>query len=549
MRLRYRFLAALFAVMLLLSLITVAGFVLYRDTVVADNREELVQTGAAIATQVDDFATEKRRSVALWATNPAVGGHGSEAQERALASFVDATEFSGVSVIAANGTMTAISADGLSRRSQRSLVGRSFSDRVYFQRARSGLTYISDPVNAQSGNLIVTMSAPIRDRNGSIVGTLNGAFHVERGDLSQSISRTADPSQQVRVTADGVTVVEPTGEMTTGASSDRVNATVAATGWTVTVIGNQQALQATLWRITLLQLAVIALVLLSLLVFGIWLYRQYVYNVERLQSGLDSLGDGEYGTTIDVTGSPEWRRVADRFNELSQTLVQRRTEVAVLNRVLRHNLRNAMTVIDGNAEHLARISDDDRVQESAESIQTRTTSLLELAEHAREIESTLRTDGETSRARPIADVIDDVAATTAEVAPQALVSVASRPEPAVTVTGGDVLAVVLDELVRNSVSHSRSASPDVTIEAWADEERVHVTVRDDGPGLPPVERRLLTDGLDEQPTEHGSGLGLWTVKWLLDRMDATVDVTVDGGTAITVHAVRGPDAGDRSDSA
>jgi signal transduction histidine kinase len=43
-----------------------------------------------------------------------------------------------------------------------------------------------------------------------------------------------------------------------------------------------------------------------------------------------------------------------------------------------------------------------------------------------------------------------------------------------------------------------------------------VSVADDGPGIPDHERAVLTDG-EETALEHGSGLGLWLVHWVVER--------------------------------
>lgn len=531
MRLRRRFLVAFLLLTVVLSALSLAGFTLYRDATVAQEEDDLQEVSVTMASQLDVLLTEKGQTVGLWADTPPIADHGSPAQSEAVRTFVFSTSFSGASVIAANGTMMALHAQGTTPPESQELVGQQFGDRTYFQRAMDGQTYVSDPVEAQSGNQIVTVSAPIRE-GGEIVGTFNAAFHVQRGDLFGPIRTRESQSDGVLVTTDDTTVFrsgpQPGGPGTLAVA----NATVDRTGWTVTAIRTEAAVQSDLRGITILQIGTLALVLASLSVFGWWLYREYVANFERLQEGLTALVAGEYGTTVTLSGPTEWSVVGEHFNELSQTLARRRVEVTVLNRVLRHNLRNAMTVVSGTAARIEESADDEQLIEDATLIKRRGESLLRLAEHARVVETSLRSDRTESPPRAVGPILRDVVADLCEEYPEATVDVDLAAEDA-AVPDGDLVTVVVDELIRNAVIHGED-DPTVAVSATATDDTVSVTVDDDGPGLPKVERRLLTESFVETPTEHGSGLGLWVVKWVVDWLDGSIAVAVDDGTTITV---------------
>ncbi|MFB6138846.1 MAG: cache domain-containing protein [Halosimplex sp.] len=533
MRLWTRFAAAFVVLALTLSATALAGFVLYRDAVVAQEREDIAHGAESVADQLDAVVAEKERQVQLWSESPSLADHGSYLQRARLGSFVKTTDFSGASVIAANGTMTALSSQGLSRAREDRIVGNRFGGRRYFQRAMDGETYVSDPVSAETGNLIVTVSTPLYGDDDEVVGTFNAAFHLESGDLKRLVLANAGPNQGIRVVANDSTIysVEPDG----GDHEDALvaNATVARTGWTVSATANRETFESRLWAVTLAGGGAFSLVLLSLGAFGVWLSREFVGNIERLHRGVGSLVDGEYGSTVSLTGATEWVELEGQFNELSETLAQRRTEVLVLNRVLRHNLRNAMTVVVGNADRIAERTGDERTAAEADRIRRRGESLLDLADHARAIETSLGARPEEAVVRPVDELVEEVAATLAEEFPAAVI----RTEHAAVeadVANGDVLSVVVDELARNAVVHNDAVAPTVRIAASVDGERATFTVADDGPGMPAVERQILTDEFVETPTEHGAGLGLWLVNWLVQWADGEVAVTVDDGTEVTV---------------
>lgn len=535
MRLRRRFIVAFLVLAVVLSALSLAGFTLYRNATVAQEAAASEQISQTIATQVDVVLTEKRQTVRLWSQTPTLTDHGSRVQATDVRTFVTSTAFSGASVIAANGTMTAFYSRTTDESQAASLIGRSFDNRTYFQKAMAGESYVSDPVAAESGNLIVTVSAPIRS-DGRVVGTFNAAFHVSDGDLFGPIRARDAGSEGVLVVADDRTVYADGPRPTADGTLAVANATVEQTGWTVSVTRTNAAVRSQLRSITLLQLGTLGLALVALSLFGWWLYREYVANFERLQDGFGALVAGDYGTTVTLSGPTEWLTVADYFNELSETLARRRVEVTVLNRVLRHNLRNAMTVVSGTAARIEETATDERLVKDAQMIKRRGESLLTLADHARVVESSLQVDRTESPPRPIAAVVDESIAGLREEYPHATVETDSVPDGAL-VPDGNLVAVVVDELVRNAVIHG-DAEPTVMVDVTATDETVVVAVSDDGPGLPAIEQRLLTEQFVETPTDHGSGLGLWVVKWIVQWLDGSVSVTVDDGTLVSVTLPR-----------
>jgi signal transduction histidine kinase len=551
-RLRTRFAVALVVVAVVLSVTTLVGFAFYRDAIVAQERTELSRTSESVAGQLEVVLDEKRGTVRLWSRNPAVSDHGTGRQDAALGTFVRNTGFSGASVMRANGTMSAMESRGLDERNEQTLVGRSFADRSYFQRAIEGETFVSDPVDAESGTLIVTVSTPLVER-GETVGTLNAALHVREGDLSSIVEGRSSGTRGAWVFSGDRTVLAGGPSPTATDAELTANATVGSTGWTVTATTTGGSLSSRLWTVTMLQAGAFVLVLLCLAAFGGWLYRESVHNVERLLGGFDALVAGDYGSPIALSGATEWDRVDDQFNDLSETLAQRRSEVTVLNRVLRHNLRNAMTVVVGNADRIEARTDDGAIAADARRIRHRGESLLDLAEHARTLDSSFGAHDDEAAARPVRDVVEEAIAVVADEYPNATLTfdvnldgdTGTAPAGSeVRVPSGDLVVVVLDELLRNGIVHNDGDQPVVDLTVSADPDTVRLAVSDDGPGLPPVERRVLTGSIVETETQHGSGLGLWLVSWLVARVDGKVAVsTVDGTTVtLTIPRVRAGDS-------
>jgi signal transduction histidine kinase len=96
-----------------------------------------------------------------------------------------------------------------------------------------------------------------------------------------------------------------------------------------------------------------------------------------------------------------------------------------------------------------------------------------------------------------------------------------------------VLAVVFENLIENAVEHNDADAPVVTVRSVdVDDGTVAVEVEDNGPGVPDHELDVL-DATEETALEHGSGLGLWIVKWGVASLGGTVafDISDTGTTA------------------
>ncbi|PSQ33371.1 PAS sensor protein [Halobacteriales archaeon SW_10_68_16] len=226
-------------------------------------------------------------------------------------------------------------------------------------------------------------------------------------------------------------------------------------------------------------------------------------------------------TAADIVGAQGMARDAtERY--------RRQLLIRVLNRVLRHNLRNDMNVISGFAETLQdRLDGEDA--EMARRIVAKSEALVKLGETARKLEENLDDPADVAPAdivpvvRRAATQIDERyldASVTVDAPGQAIARSAPRLEAAVW------------ELLDNAAKHggeSPSVAVDVTVA-----DRVVVGVTDDGPGLPEQERAVLVAD-EETPLVHGSGLGLWLVHWIVESVDGTLGIEeTASGTRIEI---------------
>ena len=223
-------------------------------------------------------------------------------------------------------------------------------------------------------------------------------------------------------------------------------------------------------------------------------------------------------------------RELDRENH--QAELQRHTNlVNIINRVLRHNIRNDMSVIRGRATLMADQLQDDP---NGPIVLDKIDELIELSEKARELEEVVGNQRERSQTDIVA-LVDYVADEIEAEFPDA--TVAREGDSTVSAAVSPTFEQAVRELLENAAKHG-GETPSVTVTVSADRDAVEVEIDDDGPGLSEQEREVLTSGV-ETPLIHGSGLGLWLAHWVVNSHSGRIESTVtEAGTTMRVRVPR-----------
>jgi len=262
-------------------------------------------------------------------------------------------------------------------------------------------------------------------------------------------------------------------------------------------------------------------------------------TVARLREGIDAREPVSVELrNYRADGTPFWNRVTvtpirDDDGDVQALLGiqrdvserrEREQRLSVLNRVLRHNLRNRLNVV---LAHTTRLEEPDADREvEARAIRESTEDLLRFTERVQEFDAAIVSEEDTTR--PV-----DVVALLSETA-EALR--ADRPATDVTVRGADAAwvdaHVTLDAAMRELLALVGGAErARCTVDVTVEDASAVVEVRDHGGRLSPSDLRVAARDA-ETSLEHLQGIELWLVRWAVEKSGGEFAVGPDADPAV-----------------
>jgi signal transduction histidine kinase len=209
-----------------------------------------------------------------------------------------------------------------------------------------------------------------------------------------------------------------------------------------------------------------------------------------------------------------------RYSGITQK-VRRQQRLEVLHRLIRHNLRNKLTVVGGYTSRLEAANsqgiDSGYVQQVEEAVD----DIIALTEKSSTVEQTL--DGEPSLAKvDIAALLDELQTKLEAEFPAGTVT-HDAPAQLDCLTYREHLWTILWNLAENGLEHNDASQPTVSITVHQDGDAIECIVSDNGPGIPSHEIETIESGTETQ-LHHASGLGIWLVKWCVEDIDGSLDI-------------------------
>ncbi|QSG09573.1 Signal transduction regulator [Halapricum desulfuricans] len=214
------------------------------------------------------------------------------------------------------------------------------------------------------------------------------------------------------------------------------------------------------------------------------------------------------------------------------------TQMKIMERVLRHNVRNHMTVINGLAEHIQSITASSSASDYAAKIKEHSRQLTNIVDKERRITNLL--------ADPPPTITIDLVSTT-EAALTRIhdtyqdVSVSQDFPEECLVEGSVAIEEAITELLENAIVHAESDDPRIEVAIDCDSTAGSVRISDSNPTIPEMEREILWDTSKIEPLYHGQGLGLWLVNYSVRESEGslTFQANEPQGNEITIQLSKG----------
>jgi two-component sensor histidine kinase len=239
--------------------------------------------------------------------------------------------------------------------------------------------------------------------------------------------------------------------------------------------------------------------------------RYYEVSPAPFMSG--EVNTGRLLTLLDVTNREVYQ----------QQLEEKTEQLEVLNRVVRHDIRNDMSVILGWSEQLQEHVTDEG-EDALDNILEMSHHVIDLTEVAGEFVESL-SDEQTTELKPIAldERIDAELASARNSHPNAVFRV-SGEIPQTSVQANELFSSIFRNLFENAVRHNDEETPEITVTCEETSETVRVRIADNGPGIPDSRKEQIFGKGDKGLDSPGTGIGLYLVHTLTAQFGGEVRV-------------------------
>ncbi len=227
------------------------------------------------------------------------------------------------------------------------------------------------------------------------------------------------------------------------------------------------------------------------------------------------------GYVVELSGGT--RRFVGIVEDITERK-RREQRLEVFNRVLRHNLRNQIDVIRSHAEVLA----DRQADDHADRIVAAVDELAEIGTRARRTDQIMSMNERATTvdlAETLEEAIETLCPERADVSVTTDVSGAPRLQ-----TNKRAVQIAVESALENALEHAGSAVGVAVEEA---PNGYTLVVDDDGPGIPEDDLVPIEAGT-ETNLRHGRGLGLWQLRWSVDRINGELSFDTTDGTTVRI---------------
>lgn len=222
-----------------------------------------------------------------------------------------------------------------------------------------------------------------------------------------------------------------------------------------------------------------------------------------------------------------------------ERLQREQERLSVLNRMVRHDIRNDMAVVLGWSDQLEENANTEQRQ-MVERIHTASKHVVELTDLSRDYVAVI-VDEDSMETKPVdlAAVIRMELETCRAVYPDSEF-VVSTDFPSIHVRANELLNSVFRNVLNNAVQHNDTDAPRVEVAVTERGDNVRVAVADNGPGIPDDRKDAVFGKGELGIRSKGTGIGLYLVNVLVAEYGGSVWIEDNdpNGSVVIVELTR-----------
>jgi signal transduction histidine kinase len=284
----------------------------------------------------------------------------------------------------------------------------------------------------------------------------------------------------------------------------------------------------------------IGIALLATVVAGSWWGRSFIRRIFALTTATEALAAGRMSARVTLTGKDEIAQLGTRFNAMADRLVELQDEIrkqerqAMFGRIaagLVHDLSHPIQTIGNSCKLIQRIFDDAEYRATfARTVDRELSTVKRLLEDLRNMARPIPLERVPMDVNAALMAVVETMAPHAETAGLTLRAELS-PEPAFIDADIFALGRVHRNLILNAIQATAPGGLVVVSSRVAD-DRVSVTVRDTGTGIPPERLQAIFEDFITTK-KRGLGLGLAISKKIVEQLGGRISVTSEVGKGTT----------------
>jgi nitrogen fixation/metabolism regulation signal transduction histidine kinase len=269
--------------------------------------------------------------------------------------------------------------------------------------------------------------------------------------------------------------------------------------------------------------------------------------VNRLMKATARIARGDLDARILATSSDEFRRLVEAFNRMAADLQRQRVELERTNRIaawadmarqVAHDIKNPLTPIQLNAEHLRRVHQDLGAPVGPV-LDECVTNILTQVRLLRSIAGEFSSFASSPTVRPAASSLHDLISEVVEpyrtgLAGRVRIDVDVPPALPAVIVDRAVLARALTNIIENALHAMPGGGTLVLAAAPVDDRQVELSITDSGVGMDRASiERIFEPYFSTRAS--GTGLGLTIAKRNVELNGGTIQVESERGKGTTVR--------------